>query len=621
MAHESFEDDEVARYLNDHFISIKVDKEERPDVDSIYMSVCQKLTGSGGWPLTIIMFPDQKPFFAGTYFPKQAKYYTPGLLDLLETVIDKWNNNREGLLHSSESITEALKREYEEQVEGKISQDIIKKAIKSLSQNFESKYGGFGSAPKFPTPHNLLFLLRIAHQDKNKDALKMVEKTLESMYLGGIFDHIGYGFSRYSTDSKWLVPHFEKMLYDNALLVMTYAETYQLTKKPLYKEIAEMTLEYVARELTSEAGGFYCAQDADSEGVEGKYYVFTPDEIIGILGKEDGNYFNEYYGITQDGNFEGESITNRLHVNSEELISQNPLENDRISRLRKQIYEYQLHRTKLHKDDKILTSWNALMIVAYAKAYRILQREEYLEAATKAELFIREQLSRSDRLFVHFREGESKGIGHIDDYAFYVWALLELYEATLDISYLERGIHFLEIMLELFFDESEGGFYLYAKDSEALIHRPKEIYDGAIPSGNSVASYVLLKVGAFTGNARMLQTAEKQLAYIAGRVEDYPSAYCFSMMAFLLMIYPTKELICVAENTADIKEFQDYLSKKYQPNVTVLLKTVENKTRLETVAEYTSSYVSKDMKTTFYLCENHTCLAPFHSILELEEHL
>lgn len=619
MAHESFEDEEVARYLNDHFISIKVDKEERPDVDSIYMSVCQKLTGSGGWPLTIIMFPNQKPFFAGTYFPKEAKYYTPGLLELLETVIDKWNNNREGLLHSSESITEALKLEYEEEdFSGKITNDLINNAVKSLSQNFEKRYGGFGNAPKFPTPHNLLFLLRIAHQNKNKEALEIVEKTLQSMYQGGIFDHIGYGFSRYSTDSKWLVPHFEKMLYDNALLVMTYVEAYQLTKKNLYKEIAEMTLEYVARELTSESGGFYCAQDADSEGVEGKFYVFTPDEVMKVLGNEDGNYFNNFYGITPEGNFEGKNIPNRLHVNQKELSQEESLENTRITKLRKQIYEYRLERTKLHKDDKVLTSWNALMIVAYAKAYRTLKKEEYLTAAKKADHFIQEKLCQGDQLFVHFREDEAKGNGHIDDYAFYIWSLLELYEATFDMAYLERGIHFLNVMIAQFFDEKEGGFYLYAKDSEPLIHRPKEIYDGAIPSGNSVAAYVLQKIAAFTGNIEILRKAEQQLTFIAGRIGNYPSAYCFSMMAILLMLYPTKELICVAENSPDIKELQDYLSKHYLPNVTVLLKTEENKARLEKIAEYTGSYESRDKKTTFYLCENNTCLAPFHGLMELE---
>ncbi len=389
MAHESFEDEEVAKLLNQYFIAIKVDKEERPDIDSIYMSACIKINGSGGWPLTIMMFPDQKPFFAGTYFPKRSRYNMPGLMDLLKTVHDKWVDDRESLLRSSETLTNAIKEEYVMDYSEKVNpEDLLRDATHTLLNHGDKKFGGFGHAPKFPTPHNLMYLLRAAYFEKNEKALKLVEKTLTSMYQGGIFDHIGYGFSRYSTDHKWLVPHFEKMLYDNGLLIIAYLECYQFTHKNQYKEIAEMTMEYVLRELTSYEGGFYCAQDADSEGVEGKYYVFTPEEIIEVLGKEDGEYFNQYYDIREHGNFEGKSIPNRLHVDYSKFEEEGSLESDRITALRKKVYDYRINRTRLHKDDKILTSWNGIMIVAFAKAYMILRDEKYLNAARAAEQFI-----------------------------------------------------------------------------------------------------------------------------------------------------------------------------------------------------------------------------------------
>lgn len=627
MAHESFEDEEVADYMNRYFIAIKVDKEERPDVDSIYMSVCQKLNGNGGWPLTIFMLPNQKPFFAGTYFPKRSRNQMPGLMNLLEAVKEKWETSRKEILQSSESITNALKQEnMQTNSPGNFTKELPKQVTRSLSNNFDKEYGGFGLAPKFPSPHNLMYLLRVAYYEQNHEALEMVEKTLDSMYQGGIFDHIGYGFSRYSTDQKWLVPHFEKMLYDNGLLIITYLEAYQITKKKHYKQIAEMTLEYVLRELTGEQGGFYCAQDADSEGVEGKYYVFTPEEIIGVLGQEDGKYFNEYYDITKQGNFEGESIPNRIHVQKEEPLIESQqansavhnLENERITQLRKIIYEYRLHRTKLHKDDKILTSWNGIMIVAFAKAYQILQDDQYLIAAQRADQFLQDKLCKDDRLFVHYRDGDSIGSGHIDDYAFYIWALISLYEATLELNYLGRAIKYTKVLIEQFFDAKRGGFYLYAEDAEALINRPKEVYDGAIPSGNSVAAYVLLKLADLTGDVELIQVADKQMEFIARSITDYPSGHCFAMMAVILKLYPTKELVCVVTNSREMKEVKKLLAKHFLPNVTILVKAAEDLDQLEEIAEFTKEYEMKGELSTFYLCENYVCLAPFHDVEILE---
>ncbi|MFU0826274.1 MAG: Thioredox-DsbH domain-containing protein [Lachnoclostridium sp.] len=614
MAHESFEDKEVADYLNRYFVSIKVDKEERPDIDNIYMSVCQHFTGSGGWPLSIFMLPDQKPFFAGTYFPKRSRYNMPGFLDLLKAIKEKWEKDRDSLLRTGEEITSLLKEETDQKgALEDISEELITSAVKSLTGYFDKEYGGFGRAPKFPTPHNLMFLLREAYYKRDKLSLTAVEKTLDGMYRGGIFDHIGYGFSRYSTDEKWLVPHFEKMLYDNGLLILTYLDAYQFTKKDHYRQIAEMTMEYVLREMTSEDGGFYCAQDADSEGVEGKYYVFTPEEIIELLGEKEGRYFNEYYGITAKGNFEGKSIPNRLHGKTKQN-----LEDDRITPLRIKVLKYRMERTSLHKDDKILTSWNGIMIAAFARAYKILGREMYLQAAKRAEAFIRDNLCKENTLYVHYRDKEAKGIGHIDDYAYYCLALIELYEATFDLSYLCRGEKLARIMMEKFMDVDKGGFYLYASDAENLIHRPKEIYDGAMPSGNSVAAYVLVKLSAYTGDIYWIEAAKKQMAYICSNIAEYPGAHCFSLMALMLMVYPSKELIAVIPKEA-ISKLRKGLSEHFLPNLTVLVKTKENKEPLTKFSKFTEDYQVNEKEEAYYLCENHACRSPVHDIRDLNK--
>lgn len=354
MERESFEDSEVAELLNRDFVSIKVDREERPDIDSVYMNVCMAFTGSGGWPLTIIMTTEQKPFYAATYIPKNQKYGTVGMTELLPVIADLWKNKRRELLRTGNEIISVLKERKGRKNE-KISKKLLIEAADTFKSIFDRKYGGFGAAPKFPSPHNLLFLIRYSYYENDKNALEMAEKTLEQMYRGGIFDHIGGGFSRYSTDSRWLVPHFEKMLYDNALLIYTYAESYQLTKNELYKNVAERTIEYVLRELTDTKHGFYCGQDADSEGVEGKYYTFTPDEVKSVLGEKDGSRFCNSFDITEDGNFEGKSIPNLLKKIAE-------ADNSTL----KKLYDYRLRRTSLHKDDKVLTAWNGLMIAALA---------------------------------------------------------------------------------------------------------------------------------------------------------------------------------------------------------------------------------------------------------------
>lgn len=617
MERESFEDHEVAKLLNDSFISIKVDKEERPDVDNIYMSVCQALNGSGGWPLTIIMTPDQKPFFAGTYFPKKSKGRMMGMTELLPRISLAWTKEREQLISSSEEITKAIKNSESEQEEGATPhKQIFGEAYLSFVRQFDESYGGFHGAPKFPTPHNLLFLLRYATEYKDKKALELVEKTLDSMARGGIYDHIGGGFSRYSTDERWLVPHFEKMLYDNALLVMAYTEGYQVTKKPLYKEIVKETLQYILAEMTDATCGFYCAQDADSEGEEGKYYVFTPEEIKQVLGAEDGNWFASQYDITIKGNFEGKSIPNLINSDAPlEILEQS-------RRLRRQLYEYRKQRMKLHKDDKILTSWNSLMIAAFAKAYQVFGEAAYLSAAKKASKFIEQEMrGEKERLLLRYREGHKQGLGNLEDYSFYIYSQLSLYEATFDPAYLLTACRDTNQMIELFWDDENSGFYFYGTDAEELLFRPKEIYDGAIPSGNSVAAYVITKLAHITREDRYLEISRYQLEFITGRIKDYPAAYSFSLCALMLELMGNREIVCVVSDAIEIDELKQLLSRFYLPNTIVLLIEEHIKDGLALVAPHVTDYQIPSHESLIYICENYSCQAPISGMESLKQYL
>jgi uncharacterized protein YyaL (SSP411 family) len=404
------------------------------------------------------------------------------------------------------------------------------------------------------------------------------------------------------------------MLYDNALLITAYLDCYRITGNMFYRMVAEKTIEYVLRELTDKDGGFYCAQDADSEGVEGKYYVFTPDEINKLLGEENGKYYNNYYGITEKGNFEGKSIPNLL--NNDEF-DESDEKNEELSKI---IYEYRLKRTRLHKDDKILTSWNALMIIALAKAYKLSDDEKYLTAAEKAINFIDEKLTdlnNRQNLFVRYREGETSGNGHIDDYAYLIWALIEMYEATFDNKYLNKALLLNEKLISDFFDSENGGFYLYGSESESLVLRPKELYDGATPSGNSVAAYNLLKLAKLTENSGFDEIALKQLRFINGNIQNYPAGYSFSMLAFISALYPSKEVVCVVNNDDDLNSFKKTLNKNFISNINILVKDMRQKN----TEEFLKSYDMKNDKMTFYICENNACSAPFNDINELSVRL
>jgi hypothetical protein len=534
MAHESFEDTEAAEIINRHFVPVKVDKEERPDIDSAYMNVCVALTGSGGWPMTVVMDSSGKPFFAGTYFPKRTRYGMTGLIELLNAINEQWHTNKERLIDSAEKITAHINTKRKISSKNIDSNQLIEQGQTYFKSLFDPRFGGFGKVPKFPSPHNLLFLMQTYREFNSRDSLDLVETTLMSMAKGGIFDHIGFGFSRYSTDEKWLAPHFEKMLYDNALLITAYTDAYEITQNPVYKSIAEKTILYIEREMTHPDGGFYSAQDADSDGVEGKYYVFMPDEIKTVLGEADGMLFCKHYDITEAGNFEGKSIPNQ--INKTEF-------DDTLAHLLPKLYEYRKTRTALHKDDKILTSWNALMIAALADAYRVFGDLKYLKSAKKAVDFIELNLcgeqENISRVYTSFRDNKRTETGFFDDYAFYIYALLKLYNVTGETQYLKRAKSLTDTVTMDFFDNNYGGFFLTAKNSEVLFSRPKEVFDGAIPSGNSVMTMNLFIFNFMTGEYGNI--LNKQVDFMSSETAEMPGGSAFFLYTLLKMEFAERK--------------------------------------------------------------------------------
>lgn len=540
MAEESFEDEEVARILNKDFVAVKVDKEERPDLDMVYMMACQLFAGQGGWPTTLFLTPDKRPFFAGTYFPKESVNGRAGLIDILNSIKKSWSEKRKDIEDSGKDMVARLNAINcdGQKLSGSdltSAEDLIHKGIEQLQNSFDEINGGFGKSPKFPTPQNLLFLLAFNKAYKDGESLRMAEKTLIQMYRGGIYDHIGGGFSRYSTDSRWLVPHFEKMLYDNAMLAFVYTEAYRSTEDPIYKEVAESILGYVLREMTAPEGGFYSAQDADSQGEEGKYYVFSRAEILDRLGEKEGSAFCDAYDISPRGNFEGYSIPNLLYNFSFEDMS------ERFESQRKTLLTYRAERMSLHKDDKVLTAWNGMMIAAFANAGSVFGQRRYLDAAVNAEKFITEKLVKRDgRLKVRYREQEAAGDGYLDDYAYYVWGLLELYETTKKVGYLQKAIDLNTVILNDFSDEERGGFYFTSFNSEKLIWRPKESYDGAIPSGNSIAAWNMVRLANKMGSSDLTEKAEAQLRFLAVEAERYPIGHSLSL--YILTKYLNRDV-------------------------------------------------------------------------------
>lgn len=590
FAHESFEDQEIATILNEYFISIKVDKEERPDIDSVYMSVCQALTGSGGWPTSIFMTPDKKPFFAGTYFPKTSRGGMIGFKELLLAIHDKWVTDRVMLLQQSNEIINHLNSL---QVKSDASNiELIPLAIEQYLRMYDKKYGGFGQAPKFPTPHNLLFLLDYYERYKRTSCIDVAEHTLLQMYRGGMFDHIGFGFCRYSTDQKFLVPHFEKMLYDNALLIIAYCKAYKVTKKDIYLEIAQKTADYILNEMTSCEGGFFSSQDADSEGQEGKYYLFTPDEIIGVLGKENGQRFNRYFDITQQGHFEGMSIPNLLKSDTFDKT---------FEPLLLSLNYYRKKRHSLHRDEKILTSWNSLMIAAMCELYIVSKDKKYLSAAKNADSFIQKYLCDGDTLYVSFYL-QNRGVkGFLDDYASYIFAQLSLYRATLEHGYLSRAQNLCNKVIMDFADNT-GGFYLYADEHEELIIRPKETYDGAIPSGNSIMCYNLVRLYFYTNKEDYKNAAKQQIDFLTKSASQAPMNHSMFLKAFLEYTNPPVKITVVLDKQTD----KSQLALVLPSDAAVIV-----------LEQPTNEYPLKNNKTTYYVCESHSCLPPTNDIREL----
>ncbi|MBU3160419.1 thioredoxin domain-containing protein [Clostridium frigoris] len=617
MEKESFENEEVAAILNRYFIAIKVDREERPDVDSIYMSVCQALTGSGGWPLTIFMTSDKKPFYAGTYFPRESMHGMPGIKDVLISIAEQWNENKENIIESSKKIVEHIKNIDGFVKPGEIGEDEIHNAYSSFESIFDEKYGGFGRSPKFPAPHNLQFLLRYWKNYDEPKALEIVETTLEAMHAGGIFDHIGFGFSRYSTDQKWLVPHFEKMLYDNALLAQVYIEAFEATGKKFYKEVAEKIFTYILRDMTSTEGAFYCAEDADSEGIEGKYYLLTLEEVALVLGEESYKIYCKQYDITRKGNFEGQNIPNLIGKQSSAHIDEET--NHNLEKMREKLFEYREKRIHPYKDDKLLTSWNGLMIAALAYGGRVFKNTSYINAAEKAINFIlSKMINDKGRLMARYREGDVANLGYLDDYAFTVHALIELYEATFNVVYLAKAIELNENMIKLFKDKNKGGLFLYGIDGEELISRPKDIYDGAMPSGNSVATLNMLRLARLTANSKLEDQAAEQFKTFASKVKTIESAHAYFMMALLYSTVPGKDIIISGDaNASGTKDMIKEINSTYMPFATVVLNNGDKK--LISINSELNEHKQLLGKTTAYICENYNCKEPINDLKNFSE--
>ena len=587
MAHESFESLKTAEILNEKFISIKVDRDERPDIDSVYMSVCQAFTGSGGWPMSIFMTWDKKPFFAGTYFPPYSRNGMPGFFELLNAISSQWQNNRYKLINSADMIIKQLKMQdiHNKPVNG----NPIEEAVQIFSESFDSVNGGFGSAPKFPSPHNLMFLTMYAYLTNNDKALHMVEKTLIQMRKGGIFDQIGCGFSRYSTDNLYLTPHFEKMLYDNALMIISYSAVYSITKNNIYLNTAEKTADYVLREMTSTEGGFYSAQDADSEGVEGKYYTFSLKEILSVLGEEGGRKFAGLFDITEAGNFESGNIPN--------LLKSNDLTSD-LSEEIKKLYNYRKNRMKLRIDDKILVSWNSMMISALSILYRISGNEKYLNSAKKSQKFIENNLCKNKRIYTSFRNGNRSGKSFLDDYAYYISALTELYNSTLNKDYLNKAEFFCSEAVKLFADNKNGGFYLSEINNCELFINPKETFDGAVPSGNSIMAYNFVRLYQLTEKDIYRDLIERQNKFMSVSSRNYPAGHCMFLLAKLIYENPPEHIIAV------VKEMQDIEKIKKIPKLLINIIPI---TECE-------NYPLLNDKTTYYICKNHVCRPPSNQI-------
>jgi uncharacterized protein YyaL (SSP411 family) len=623
MEEESFRDEEVAEFLNGHFVAVKVDREERPDIDNIYMTVCQALTGSGGWPLTIIMTPDKKPFFAGTYFPKHSRSGHPGLIDILHQVSDLWNRDRDALTGTGNKVTEAIMQSSNTSQAGSLGLETLENAYQGFLKGFDEAHGGFGKAPKFPSPHNISFLLRWWERTGEPKALEMALKTLDAMWQGGMYDHLGFGFHRYSTDQRWLVPHFEKMLYDQAMLSIAYIEAFQSTGDQRFKRVAEEVIDYVFRILTSPEGGFYSSENADSEGEEGKFYAWTLQEVKSILGEERGELFCRFYGVDEAGNLhDGKNVLHRTWKISDfaKNLGIMPVElEEELDRSREELLSFRESRVRPSMDDKILTDWNGLMIVALAKASKAFGEPEYSRAADKAARFILATLKRTDgRLLHRFREGEAGIPGFLDDYAFFVWGLIELYETTFETFYLREALSLTEDMFKLFWDEENGGFYFTAIDGEELITRTKEAYDGAVPSGNSVAALNLLRLNRMTMRSDLQQNASALMQSFGAVINNYPTGFSQFLAALDFELGPSQEIVVAGDlEDEDTERMLNIIRTSFLPRKVVLLHPQRGSEEIEEIAPFVKEQGKLDGEVSVYVCENFACKLPVNDESEL----
>ncbi len=673
MERESFEDEQVAALLNQYFVAIKVDREERPDIDHIYMTACQALTGSGGWPLTILMTPDKKPFFAGTYFPRESSRGTPGLMELLRQVAQVWKDRRDEIEEAGNRLVEGIREQALADAAprgsagadpgsghtpgsdtvraGKLSPgdglgpDILRECFETLQASFDPAWGGFGRAPKFPTPHNLGFLLRYRRCRGRDVALDMVETTLQAMHDGGIYDHLGGGFARYSTDQKWLVPHFEKMLYDNALLAMLYCETYQVTGGQEYLTVGRETLDYVLRDMTSEDGAFYSSQDADSEGEEGKFYLWTAEEIQQVLGNDLGRRVAEWFRVTGRGNFEGRNILNRLGWRTEVPAMAGRLNGmssgdtpgphgapdsgywdtggAEIQEARRKLLEARERRVHPARDDKILTSWNALMIAALAVGSKVTRDDKYLHAAQKALDFVLAKLRRPDgRLLARYRDGEAAYPAYLDDHAFLIWALLETYDAGYDPAHLQQAVSLQEDLDRLFWDDTGGAYFFYGSDAEQLLTRPKPIGDGAMPSGNSVAALNLLRMGRMLWKQEYIDRARMLFTAFSTQVGQYPAAHTQFLSALMLDLAQVRDVVVSSPgSSSSLREVMGPIRRIFAPETSFLYAPADRASHLASIAPFVSGMPSKDGQTTFYVCRNFTCEPPTTDLVAIARSL
>ena len=621
MERESFEDPETARHLNETFICIKVDREERPDVDAVYMAACQMLTGSGGWPLTIFMTPDRRPFFAGTYIPSRGRFNRPGLIDLCTQVRRIWAEDRDKLLDSAGRIAGHIGQAFAFSAGEGLGVEILDAAHDQMAKGFDPEHGGFGPPPKFPTPHRLRFLLREHRRTGSPAALDMVRQTLSAMRRGGIWDHLGFGFHRYSTDRQWLLPHFEKMLYDQALMAEACLDAFGITGDPAFARTADEIFTYVRRDMTAESGAFFAAEDADSEGVEGKFYVWTIDEVRAVLGPEESAFWEPIFNIRPDGNFTDEATGHRTGANIFHLTAsledwalrlETPIEElrERWASAREALFAAREERVRPLLDDKVLTDWNGMMISAMAYGGRLLGRPDLAEAAGRAARFILTTLSPApDRLLHRYRGGEAGIDATADDYAYFIRGLLALYGADFDPAHIEAARALAERMMADFWDPDAGGFYLTASGTGELPVRPKELYDGAIPSANTVMLVNLIRLSRLTGEAAWEARADDLIRAFSGSVKSHPSAYPELLRGVDLSLTPSREVV-IAGDPADEAVQAMIEVAVAAPDTTVMLRTPENAAALARIAPFTEALVPPDGQATAFVCTGFSCDRP-----------